>query len=976
MYTKIIVLFLLSVLLVNQCEIILVSAEGIPDSMQIAFNEIMEMKSDWLAPIEAFDIDIWNQYDILVMDIPGEFPSNLAKIKTADGSFNHYNTALNEYRYIGKNPDGYLVNNPRYPDDHSGTVVINTYDWQVNRDNKTQIYQFISTPEDQKFYENEIFYFLEQEYGERFDETSDPGPWLDNAIVIIPVSSTGDGVIKYLHKWDSDSDGTPEDWYITVNLRAKDEVVPVMASEITYELVMSEMEPLSATRIASDERGEEIFDVTQGIPTGEELYVNVSASEYIYSDAYLKVAGTFIYEVTVNKDYRLWRWNEAAILNDLNGDGDFDDPGETLGDWESRIESVAKTYSVNRPYSYYEIDELNIYSLSGAVIHNEAISGGQVTLSSSVGGPEIEVDHQTDMTSHLQPPRSSESVSIRVSTEDLGKVEGNLTYPSVPNESLRSQAENAVDQVLVRNDSLVFDGHLVLDDSWVEADGSEPASIPQAPLNPSGDLYMEKMVIDHGVTNGLKPSRGSITYDLAYSLKGGAALTHSLSIDSINDVMVHTPVVCNPELNEISRETQLIDPDEDVFQLVLEESFHLDFDFQGRHLMIPGYGDNDYGKYTLEKQVRFPFDVYIGEDYEGLFLPKNTWGNFTSLENTFFVPSWVEEGDGYILFRSLANNIPSVDHEAYEYNANLDPNVYKAVEAIPFHIDGKIHSLMVTDCGDDFWLNKFKETPLYVGFDIDGSGVKAISEVSGSLDEENLLPLMPGKTHGEEDESLSGVMLGYGIDFQLITNGQLGDRDDYIYIETRFDYVPDVSGHPDMSGRIPVDLYVSEFGQIKPYDHPLVLDETMRTLIGPEEEKDPTIPLEDKEASVQLWSGQFFLPNMTYAVPMGTDLSLYRSLNLENEPFLHDGYIIVNFNVVVFDQLSLSDDLKLLLDKNSLSYEEANRLRAFFENQNGKYTYSLGWDHEGYDLIQKGINLKAGDIMFYSTDQRAGQTYY
>lgn len=944
--------------------------------MQICYEEIMSQRADWNAPIQVFDTDIWNKYDVLVVEIPGIFPEKLSSLVGMDGTSNNYNDSIGEYRYIGTNPDGYLVNNPKYPDDHSGISIINNYDWQENSDTKTRINQYISTPEDQEFYENEIFYFLEQEYGDRFDETADPGPWLDNAIVIIPVSSTGDGVIKYLHKWDSDSDGVAEDWYITVNLRAKDEVMPVMASEITYELLVSEMEPLSATRIASDERGQEIFDVTQGIPTGEDLYVNVSASEYIFSDAYLKVAGSYTYQVTVHKDYRLWRWNETAILNDLNGDGDFDDPGETLGDWESRLESVAKTYSVNRPYSYYEIDELNIYTLSGAVIHNEAISGGQVTLSSSVTGPEIEVDHQTDMTSHLQPPRSSEFVSIRVSTEDLGKIEGNLAYPSLPNESLRSQAENAIDQVLVRNDSLVIDGHQVLDDSWVQVDGSAPDSIPQAPLNPSGDLYIDKMVIDHRVPNGLKPSSGAITYDLAYSLRGGVALTQSLSIDSINDVMVHTPVVCNPELNEISRETQLVNPDEDVFQLVLEESFHLDFDFQGRHLMIPGYGDNDYAKYTLEKQVRFPFDVYIGEDYEGLFLPKNTWGDFSSLENTFFVPSWVEEGDGYILFRSLANNIPSIDHEAYEYNANLDSNVYKAVEAIPFHIDGKVHSLMVTGCGDDFWLSKFEETPLYVGMDIDGSGVKAIAEISGTLDEENLLPLMPGKTQEEEDSTLGGVMLGYGIDFQLITNGDLTDSNDYIYIDTRFDYVPDDSGRPDMSRRIPVDLYFSEFGHLKPYDHPLVLDETMRALIGPEDERHATISLGAKEASVQLWTGEFFLPNMTYVVPRGTDLGLYKNLNLEGEPFLHDGYIIVNFNLMVFNDLSLSDDLKVLLEKNVLSYDDASHLRDFFEDQEEKYAYNLGWNHEGYDLTQKGINLKEGDMIFYSTDRRAGQTYY
>ncbi len=970
--------FLIFFLLVNSIDVTTMSAASVPISMQLAYDEIVLKRSDWslVYSVTDFDIDVWNEYDVLVMDIAGTFPDNLAILNTTNGASNDYDYSAGEYRYIGVNPDGYLVNNPRYPEDHSGSRVINTYDWQINSDKKTQIYSYISTPEDQAFYEREIFYFLETEYGDRFDETSDPGPWLDNAIVIIPVSTTGDGVIKYMHKWDSDSDGKIEDWYITVNLRAKDEVLPAKASAVNYESVTTEMKPLSETRIASDERDEEIFDVTQGIPSGEELYVNVSASEYIHSEEYLKVSGAYDYEVEVHKNYRLWRWNDAAVLNDLNGDGDFDDLGETVGDWESRLESVSKTYSVHRPYSYYEIDDLNIYKLAGASIDNEAIPGGHLSMVSHVDEPEIVVNHEESLEGHLQLPSSSEMVSVSAGTENVGKLEGNTFFPSVPDESLRSYAENALDSVEVRNDSLVVDGYIVLDDRWVDQDGPDPQAVPEAQMNPSDDLYMDKIVIDEQTTNGLKLSTGYITYDLIYSFRSNAADSQRIPIDTINDVMVHTPVVCYPKLNEISRQTQLSHVEENVSQLVLEESFHLDYSYHGLHLMIPGYGNNDYEKYTLQKQVKFPFDVYIGNGYDGLFLPKNTWGNFTSSENNFFLPSWAEEGDGYILFRSLANNIPDIEDETYEYYGNFDAGGYKAVDAIPFHIGGKVHSLMVTDCGDDFWLQKLDESPLLVGKNFDGSGLDNGFGRRDNLDEEGLLPLMPGKKSLESDSLLDGLMLGYGIDFQLVTNGELTGANDYVYISTSFDYVPNVSGKPNMDLRIPVDLYISEFGHLEAYDRPIVLDSHNRRLIGQEGEKHTSISQEVKKASVQLWSSSFFLPNMTYCVPSGTDLTSYKNLKLDGDPFLHDGYIVGNFEVFVFDDLVLDDSIREIMEDKNADYTKLQTLRDFFENQESKYKYSLGWQHEGYELTQKGLQLKEGDIIFYSTDKRAGQTYY
>ena len=44
---------------------------------------------------------------------------------------------------------------------------------------------------------------------------------------------------------------------------------------------------------------------------------------------------------------------------------------------------------------------------------------------------------------------------------------------------------------------------------------------------------------------------------------------------------------------------------------MLEKDFSIDIKTAGNHLDIKGYGDRDYSKYTLKKEVIFPFEVEV-----------------------------------------------------------------------------------------------------------------------------------------------------------------------------------------------------------------------------------------------------------------------------------------------------------------------------------------------------------------------------
>jgi len=942
-------------------------AMSIPDEMIQSYNEIGRLNYRWEGiDIKYYDTEIWQAKNVLVI-------SALEGIENIIDENGRTNTNKNgEYRYLGYNPVGYLINNPDYADDNVGKEIINQYKWMKNDEMLLNIAPYISTPEDLNFYKKEIFYFLEQEYGQRFDERDDPMKWLARARVIVPVSEYGRGVIRFVHEWDSDKNGSPEEWYITVNLRAKSQVPEY---KLIYEKgeetpVSYKSENIDAlVDLRSNMPKNELFDADVAIPTGEQLYAQVQLREYIHNEEYIKKEGAMDFIVTVSKNYTLRRWDDEAIKIDGNGDGDFTDPVDTIqGDWlYDGPYSVSKNYIITRQYSYYSISDIGVYSLEKANIKNESLPNGAIELSGTVNEPVVELITYSEREHVIEPIQGNEKF-VDLGSETIGS--GN-SYPAIPNEDFFSVANAAVGEFSVRNDKFVFNEVEILSDKLVDTQTAAPLSIPQAPLCDPSVFLKTKLVIPDTVKNGSYSTTGLTTYiATAISVKGSSnditvqTGKKEIPVNSLETVVVHTPVVCNPMLNQISKASQQILLSDQFQQLVLEETFHIDYPTHGTHITSKGYATRDYNAYTQVRQVQFPFDVYVGENYSGLYLPKNTWGNFNSLERTFFIPSWAMEGQGHILFRTIPKNIPSIDDPNYEFNANLSRQNYKAVEATAYNLSGKVESFTITDCRDDAWLSFFSQ--------------KNQSSTSNKIDQ---LPLLPGTKYTDskgKQQQLNGVMLGYPVSFSIRTNGDLNDSKDFIYIKPRFSFVPEVNGVIDMSRRQEVDLYQGSYSTMTKIDKSFALSENQRSFIGNTSLATVGISSNEKAASVQQWEGKFFLPNMTYCVPKGTDLASYKYIDVSKAPFLRNGYIVVNFDIFVYNNLEsitkpiLMDSVKLdalLRQTVSLQTRKEQNLAEYLR-------YGNGWIEDGFQTSQHGLSLQAGDILFYSTELRASQTYY
>jgi len=79
---------------------------------------------------------------------------------------------------------------------------------------------------------------------------------------------------------------------------------------------------------------------------------------------------------------------------------------------------------------------------------------------------------------------------------------------------------------------------------------------------------------------------------------------------------------------------------------------------------LPGYNRN-YANYIREIQVRFPFDIYLGQNKNGTYLKAGTWhtiresqidGSGNEVRLDFFLPEWVDEGNYNVEVKVFAVN--------------------------------------------------------------------------------------------------------------------------------------------------------------------------------------------------------------------------------------------------------------------------------------------------------------------------------
>lgn len=762
--------------------------------------------------------------------------------------------------------------------------------------------------------------------------------------------------------------------------------------------------PNPSAVIKADSRGSERFNVLDGIPTTESLYGNVLSKSYLHKNKFVQYSGKCTFDIEVKRDYTL-KWDPGK--KELGQDGKTE---ITVPDPQEETETLTQLHTIEREYSFWTIENLEVYKIDEAKLWNYAFNGGGITLFPSGYSPPV----LSSLESHgYTPPSPPASIDAPPGSKSGGK-----DRPDLSGEDLKSFAEAEVDPVKVKNDTLTFNGSTIMSGSEVSRAGPTPSQIPSSPTIGENVLYSPGNLIPTSKTNKAnQPSTGTIDYGLmSGNITGGS--DQSYPIYGINSITVHTPVVLYASISDDAEHNQKTVPAAGRSALILERSFTVSLPNSGQHQSYLGYGYKNYLKYISSKQIRFPFDVYGGANQQQ-FIPKNTWIEVEKEKESFefYLPVWVDEGFYEVEMRTIAHNAPA--GATAQSKANLDLQHHIAADRVAVDVIGRLYDFRITDIADYNWESVFRQNagsalPTRVSYWV---GMNGIDGASRGIERKYTLPIAPGS---HPFYSNVAVKTGYHFKFELKTKGNMFGLQDRVRITPSFYYVNSKSGQ-----RQPVDLYYhagnnrfvkvgSSADQLQryvilndrlrnvpvqeltdtalyKYDHDytfaqisgisrlkyienyinkysvqktsvgslslMELNERIRTFIGPKNGIPVGVDAARANASIQKWYGEYSLPATVYAVAKGVIPAEYGRTHqglTENSPiFLKDGYIVVNFNLET-------------IQKGGSSQPHLQYIRAPLMNQ---WTQMEGFLRTTQDPYGRSFVVMDGDVMFYEADQ-------
>lgn len=794
---------------------------------------------------------------------------------------------------------------------------------------------------------------------------------------------------------------------------------PVNACSVTISppsrgtvIEASVIDPSVRGVLKADDRGSEKFDVTRGIPTSEDLYANVLAKEYLFQHRWVNMTGTVTYKVPVKRVYhKTWTIPGRAS----SGEGD---PGTPPEPRELDVPGD-KTMQVTRTYSYWQIDNLEVYKLNEAKVSNYALGGygDTVTLTPNVyTPPTLQSAMDTAVNTHVKPAPCQEI--------DLGiqGVPGGSDEPPTPDETslFQSEAEAKVRENTVNNDKVTFNGATIMDPAPVAKSAPQPGTIPQPGMIGDLVLYQNRLTIKNTLMNKAnQPTTGEITYGLLPGNVNGGQ-DQKFPILGINSVTVHTPVVNYAWVSDDQPHNQKTTPDPTRAALILERPFVVRIPTSGQHLDIgsyPGYGNRDYAKYFRIKQVRFPFDVYNAARSQ--FIPAMTWVDIpiNQLDTPFYLPVWVDEGNYQIEFRNIAENAPANFTGQQDANTNLTHHV--AADTVAVEVIGRLYDFHITDISDYNWENVFRKRmgspePTGVSYWTGGNSIDGDARGNSAP---YVLPIRPG-SHPVQGFRNAAVKTGYHFKFDLKTKGNMFGKQDGIRITPTFSFVS-----KDGATRQEVDLYYhrgqerlirigsaqdlekrfvvlnsrlrnvpgTELGDTARYQYTyelseeeriqgslaehmvrfvdqtshhktwvgrydwMILPSQIRTLIGPKTDIPSGVNVDRANAAIQRWYGEYSLPADVYAVPKGTNLELLARQNQLDEKATV--FLRDGYIVVNFN-------IETLRSGNT-NAPHLQYIHAPLMNQ---------WQMEGFDYSRvdsqgRSWPMQDGDVVWYHADQ-------
>ncbi|MBO5247262.1 MAG: hypothetical protein J6B28_08405 [Eubacterium sp.] len=604
----------------------------------------------------------------------------------------------------------------------------------------------------------------------------------------------------------------------------------------------------------------DIFDTTKGIPTGEQMHAETNLQAYFYEAKLVRHFGSVAVPVSIAVTYTYTVQTEK---------------GPASASFTSYF-----TYYVQRSYCYYRIREIDFYQLQTCELSNESLPQGMMTVDCSC---EPQVTLICDKGQYMDIPSYATSV-----------YGGDLSSGScISSEELLALAEQTAGEIWVRNDTWLIDDEVILD-------GSYQQSIAKEPTRQQG--FRQKQVSSTSVTiTDEKRNDRYSSYALAVYQERWTGEKQELVVKDVNDVCLHTPVTCKGGVTDDIMHNQQVTPTKEI-SLILGRNFHVGISSFGTHKDQKGYGTREYSKYVRYRQVRFPFEVYIGDvRYE-----KDTWIDLQESEKEFFLPVGVAEGIYNIRFRTVAKNAQAVRDgiDQNEYLANRSLEMYGAYDEVTVCVIGRIYDLAIVDIIDyPRWRNVFYERNGEKKPFAYRIGEKNLEGQQVSLrSQDGKLPILPGD-HPYQPFSRA-VGLGYTVKLQIKTVGSMRTDSACINWIPTYYYIS-----RDGKERVRVNLYRKE--DLSPISKPLRMTASNRSYL-PVRIRNVADPLL-QETSVQVWDGAYQLSPDLYIVDADIDLNTYIRMRGgriygRDEVFKRDGYLLVQFEIqtVPKEQVHLS----------------------------------------------------------------------
>lgn len=689
------------------------------------------------------------------------------------------------------------------------------------------------------------------------------------------------------------------------------------------EIIKNELPaPNPRAKIAAGTLKHSDFDVEAGIPVDEYYYKLVISEEYLLKYRFKKIKKKKKFSVK----------GSVEIVTDKGKGKKKKNKKDKKGKSEKqKFETV-----VFREYSYWIIDNLELYTIESATLYNESLPDtGEKIFPNNYNSNFIKYKANKDKSAHIKLPKELKK------GVNLGKIKNNGKKPL----DFDKLIEKKIGKIRVKNDFLEIDGTVIMDDK--ESDDNTP--IPKRPEELEKDigkdtddvvLYSFGKKIERHIANGNYESSGKVTYVMTESINPEGEKSIDVEIDYVNPVVVHTPVVCDYKIRDAKHWCQLVEPDETRYQLVLDKDFELMIMTLGKHRDIKGYGYREYAKYVQRKEVIFPFEVV----YEGQLYPQYTPVIIRDVAS-FNLPITVKEGKYEILTRTVAINYIDGRNPFGEEYANLSIENYVAENKIPVEVSGRLIDFTLTGIkNSSIWEDAFK------------------GEYSKGLRLDNL-PMFTGDNTLYSNEGK--FKRGYAVTFAMTTIGSYYNEPYGVEMDLDFSVMDE-----ETSQTQPVDVY-----------YEAISEETGESLglvrLGSERDKSNIhfIEVSDKKIGlftygrellprqlldtgsneyIQRWRGEYALPERIYICKRGLDLKKYMNSNM----------------ALYFDEDIWIKKGTLIVSAEIFAIKDGEKRLSYINAENSKKGYFNNWEYETSrrsKFSQKGklINFKDGDLFAY-----------